>query len=127
MSKWQLDFEISKEIESDEIVSLLNKSFRVKESPRETVNRGFYDSFDWRIYAKGMVLEIEAVGRQLRLIYRPIDLPFPCNRTEIHSVPRFAGDIPNAPFCGALTSLLGPRVLLRQVEVESYSSKSKFS
>lgn len=119
MTIWQLEFDISKKIHFDEIISALSKTFQIKESNRKSVNRGFYDSFDWRIYAKGMMLEIETDGEQLRLVYRALDSPLPYNRPEIGSVPRFASDIPDRAFSKTLRSVLGPRVLLNQVEVES--------
>lgn len=75
------------------------------------VSKSYYDSFDWRLYHAGMVLEcsLSAGGRNLSLLN--LDYPQALMSAEISQVPTFAADFESTDFRLQLTPILAMRAL----------------
>jgi CHAD domain-containing protein len=67
--------------------------FRLKVQPERGIRGHFLDSFDWRLYGSGRVLEEEGSGRRHRLTLRPLGSAAPLRVVQRAALPRFAADL----------------------------------
>ncbi len=75
------------------------------------IRKSYYDSFDWRLYHAGMVLEFSqsAAGGSLSLLN--LDYPQALMSADISQVPVFASDFESTDFRLQLTPILAMRAL----------------
>ena len=79
---------------------------------------GIYDTFDWRLFGKSLVL----YGSESELIlYRLSDHKI-VQRAGVMSLPTFAWDFPNGGLKTLLAPILEVRALLKLAEIDSKST-----
>ena len=83
-------------------LAALGQAFTVVEDRRTTRRRTWLDTFDWRLYNAGLVLEREQAGQAARLILTRLD----------GAVVAEAADPPGSAVHEMIDSLIAPRVLL---------------
>jgi CHAD domain-containing protein len=88
----------------------------------EILRRTLYDTFDWRLYAEGSVLEHQMASRVgpggRWLVWRTLDGGEVLGRYELDEVPRLVGDLPPGPVTDRLAEVVEMRALLPLVTVE---------
>ncbi len=97
--------------------TVLRGSLRVRAEKPSRLQRTFFDTFDGRLYAADLALELRVVDGSAELIAQPLS-GGEANRLGVtETLPRFGWDIPEGPMRQALAPILGPRALLPQVDL----------
>ena len=102
------------------VLAELSNHFPLQEEPAIERRTIYLDSFDWRIYARGLVLKLETEGAKRRLLLS--DLKGVGNQVSMaigSENPKFAWDLSIGRIREQLTPLLEMRALLPQVEIKS--------
>jgi CHAD domain-containing protein len=107
----RIDYIIPDEIETSTIVTRLREQTGFIPDPVRHEQRTFYDSFDWRLYDKGLVLEETIEGRQRELVLRKLDSGSPLARALPSRRAAFIQDLPP----GHLRDLLAPVLEMREL------------
>ena len=101
-----------------EIKSGLEAHARVREAPPKSVDRTFYDTFDWRIYGGGGALEERVTNGARTLTWRGASGEA-ADSLKVTETPRFAWDLPPGRLRQRLEPVLEMRALMPQVTVRS--------
>jgi CHAD domain-containing protein len=99
--------------------ALRHAGFAVHRHPISPLQSIYFDTFDWRLYAAGMLLLSEQDGDQLRLRLRERDTGLDVVSIDVVDVPRFAEDLPQGIMRKRLAPLLKERRLLPLVSLEN--------
>jgi CHAD domain-containing protein len=83
------------------------------------LQRTWYDSFDWRLYASNSILEETREGNEHTLVWRALKGNQSHTRLKLHKAPRFAWDLPRGHFRDRLEPLLEMRELVPKVRIRS--------
>jgi CHAD domain-containing protein len=120
MLEKHFEFIVPDEMGVGKLKAKLNEFRDFKEEPPITIRRIFYDSFDWRVYTSGSVLEEKQSENKNELSC------YSLNRENFHGemdrgekVLRFARDFPEGSLRNYLTPILEMRALLPQVKIET--------
>jgi len=97
----------------------LKQRIPLEEEPPRNMDRAYFDSFDWRAYASGHVLEQEHWGEDTRLVWRTLGSGEPLANLHTETTPRFVWDLPATPLRERLEPILEMRALLPQARVGS--------
>lgn len=89
--------------------------FKVQAAAWAFASRTYHDTFDWRVFAAGGVIEEEAVGKTLRLNWRSLGGCRLYASFPVMEFPRHARDLPAGPLRDRLGEILGVRALLPSV------------
>lgn len=119
MAAKQLQFIIPTRVKLADLKARLRGYMRFEEEPSRTLQRTFYDSFDWRLYARGQVLEGESENDGTHLCWRTLDAAGSAETITLAASPRFAWDLPSGAFRERLESVLEMRALMPQATVRS--------
>ncbi len=103
----------------DSIKAHLAERYRFREESGRTDKRIYYDSFDWRLYQAGALLEGGGVNGSARLRLRGLDSGNLEADQVLEARPRFAWDLPDGALRERLQPLLEMRALLPRLELES--------
>lgn len=95
-----------------DIKTVLCKNFHFAESTVRSLQRSFLDTFDWRIYCAGGVMEAESGAGYSTINWRDLKSDSILDSASIHQVIRFAWDIPPGTLRERIESLLEMRALL---------------
>ncbi|MGD8310246.1 MAG: CHAD domain-containing protein [Chromatiales bacterium] len=107
-------------LEPESVESALRGRFHCEAGSPRRLERRFFDTFDWRLFQAGRVLERERSGRVRRLVLRESGASQPSRVVPGDRVPRFARDLNGAdPLRAELAPLLGVRALLPVGRVRS--------
>ena len=109
-------FSLDHDLSWDQLIERLPGSVH-RALPREMV-RNFYDSFDWRLYRAGTVLEEQRCGGESRLLWRPLGSGVPLHEGP-GPVPRFARDCAPQSLRHQIQSAMGPRAFLARLVLSS--------
>ena len=83
------------------------------------MRRTYYDSFDWRLYRKGLAVVVETWDHRSRLICQNLrNGTVHANRSLETPLPRFAWEIADQPLRERLSPILEMRALLPQASIE---------
>ncbi len=85
----------------------------------ESVRRTLFDTFDWRLYGQGTVLEHRVDPSSAWLVWRSVDDGEVLGRYHLDEVPRFVADLPAGPVTDRLGAVVEMRALLPLVTVEA--------
>jgi len=114
----QLDFVFPADHGFSELLASFQNNFYVK-LQAETVNyRVFYDTFDWRLYNNGSVLEVHEEGQSRRIYWRADkdgDLKI---QLGLRQVPQLATDLADSEFCRQLQSVISVRELIPRIKIK---------
>ena len=103
----------------DEIHAQVAEVGHFREEPPKSRNRIFFDSFDWRLYHAGLLLEEESVERERWLCCYELESGRLIDRLRPEDDPRFTWDFAESPFQKRLVPILEMRALLPQVQVRT--------
>jgi len=114
----QHSFVIPENLSISALLSLLQNNFPVREQVETVNSRVFYDTFDWRLYKNGSVLELHEDG-QFRRIYWRADKDGQLKiQLGLKKMPRLAVDLPACEFRQQLQSVISVRELLPRIRIK---------
>ncbi|MFC1869357.1 CHAD domain-containing protein [Thermodesulfobacteriota bacterium] len=100
------------------LISQLDNQYAVKKEPDKAERIRFYDTFDWRLFNKSLVLYES--GKKLCL--RKLTKSEIIQSLQITSTPVFMFEFPDSELKEQLTPIIEMRALLRLAEVQSRST-----
>ncbi len=107
----QHSFVIPDHQDSSELLSLLQNNFPVRMQTEAVYNRVFYDTFDWRLYKNGSVLEKHEDGQSCMIYWRAGKQGKLHIQLGLKKVPRQAAELPAGEFRQQLQSVISTREL----------------
>ena len=114
-----LEFVIPGNQDLQEIVASLQNSFSVRVHDETVCHRVFYDTFDWRLYNSGAVLEVhEGEGPNQRIYWRAGKEDELRIHPGLKHVPHFASELPPCEFQQQLQSAISVRELLPRINIK---------
>ena len=119
MSDNYLQFAIPEGTGLSDLRSKLPMDIEFSEEPSKALERTYYDSFDWRLYNQGWVLEQETVGKESQLSWRSLDTGELYLTLRNVATPGFAWNLPAGVLRDKLAPILEMRTLLPRVRVRS--------
>jgi CHAD domain-containing protein len=122
-----IEFLIPQSLRIKDLKKDLLDQFKLSADPVMNVQRTFYDSFDWRLYKKGLSLYSEDNQHQTKLILASINMTKQERIIEVDSVPQFARDFESPVFTSLLQPILGARALLPRFNLHSNSHLLKLT
>ncbi len=114
-----LNFVFPASFSVDAFIHHLMQSFPLHEQAETTCQRTYYDSFDWRLYARGYTLSIETSNGERWLNLHQEKGYVSQQRLPGHPPPRFVWELPDGPIRTKLAPLLDMRALLPLTEIHS--------
>ncbi len=114
----QLDFVIPENQSISELVSLLQNNFPVRVLAETVNNRVFYDTFDWRLYKNGSVLEKHEDGQPGKIYWRAGKHGKLKIQLGLRKVPRLASDLADCEFRQQLQSVISVRELTPRIKIK---------
>jgi CHAD domain-containing protein len=115
----RIDYTIPEQLESGMIARRLCEQPGFSADPVRQEQRSYHDTFDWRLYASGMVLEEIVEGQQRELVLRRLDTGIPLARTRLTRHAAFARDLPPGHLRDRLAPVLEMRELLPLVTIRA--------
>jgi len=105
---------------AESVLGELRNGFTVQALPEKSLSRVYYDTFDWRLYAAGSLLQKEKAGRQQQLLWSDLDSGGIKETVRLSGrMPVFVRDFPQGLMKQKLADVLEMRALLPRVEVTS--------
>ncbi len=107
----------------NQFIKKVREDYVLKAMPKYQLSRSYYDTFDWRLYRQGMVLE-QDLGQKRLCAVRPTGESGLYLHQEMDISPGYLGDFPSGHLREALEPVISVRALLKlgelQVEVCPY-------
>jgi CHAD domain-containing protein len=100
-----------------QLIDRLAGQFAFKQMPRVVAKLTFYDTFDWRLLTKSLILYSSAS----RLVLRKLKKNDMLHSFEFSRMPVFIWDFPDGDFKKRLAPIIKMRALLKRVEVQARS------
>ena len=113
------EFIIPENLCLEDLQSVLEKKTRLHGEPAQTIYRTYYDSFDWRLYQDGSLLEDTRINKEHTLVWQGLKGKYRCPRLRLRAAPRFVWDLPQGPFRGLMEPVLEMRELVPKVKIRS--------
>jgi len=110
-----IKFNLTGEFDQKRFMGELGDQYRIKKEPVKTETIRIYDTFDWRLFNKSLVL-YQCAGR---LCLRKLSESEMLHSVPITSNPVFIWEFPNSKLKDQLTPIIGVRALLKLVEIQS--------
>ena len=102
------------EAQQQELLQQLRGKYELSDAHQSTQRVTYLDTFDWRIWRKGDVLEYHEFNRQKKLVWRRIDHSKIYMEIPVDECPDFINDIPDWLMPEALFNVTRPRALVEQ-------------
>ena len=103
--------------DDNQLIAELSNSYAIK-TERSILKRiAIYDTFDWRLFDKSLVLTVSGKSLLLRKLFKTDNL----HGSEISRPPLFLKDLPNGELKELLSPIIKMRALFKLVEVYSWS------
>lgn len=118
-SHWR--FELPTTLSVASFMNQLTEQFTVISQPKQPSLKSYYDSFDWRLYAEGLLCEFIQTKPISRLRLLTLDHQQAVSSTELTIVPSFANQFSASALRDILEPLLEMRALLRLCSLEYHS------
>ena len=103
----------------DELRGLISGNQTPVEDPMLHVQRQYLDTFDWRLFAHGSVLELARDTNGQSLIWRRLDSGEVLLRQRMPQVPHLASDFTAPAIRGQLEAITGVRAMHPKVALDS--------
>lgn len=101
------------------IEALLKKNVHLSKQIKSNVRRTYLDTFNWRIFNNGSVLEATTDSDKIWLSWRSLDVGLTFGKYQVDQLPRFEWDLKSRGLRTRLKKILDVRALLPVVTVES--------
>lgn len=115
----QMTYSLPEAFDRETLFKDLQHHFVLNQNRAEVTHQKFLDSFDWRLYKKGWVLEQEGDGFHL---YQPGHTG-PSNHFQSENGISFAWELPAGELKEIITAVLETRRLLPQAEITTTSTQ----
>ena len=125
MSGEEIQFELSKLSDHHALKAKLKDIGQLSEEKAKTVQRIYYDSFDWRLYKNQTALESVENGNVSKVRWMPLGKQAKEIELRVQQVPSFVWDLPLGPLRQGLEPIIEMRRLLPQFKIESKSQTLK--
>ena len=102
------------------IETLLKKNVNLSKQITSNIRRTYLDTFDWRIFNKGGVLEATTDNDKIWISLRSLGTGQIVGKFQVDQLPRFAWDVKTKGLRTKLKKILDVRALLPVVIVESH-------
>ena len=106
------------------LLTALEKKYTLVETPESNRRVTYLDTFDWRIWRKGGVLECHEFAKQQKLLWRAIDHLKIHAEIPVDECPVFVNDVPDWLRPNALMEITRPRALVEQalsrIQMQTY-------
>lgn len=102
----------------DRVLAAVEAHGRFVRDRADSVRRTLFDTFDWRLFAEGSVLEHQVGSSSAWLVWRTLDGGEVLGRYRLDEVPRFVTDLPPGPVTDRLADVVEMRALLPLATVE---------
>ena len=102
-------FNFPRNLSIDAAIKRFKVDFKLKKEFAWSGNRCFYDSFDWRLYNRSMLLYSE----QDKMCLKSINSLKIQDSMTIQKIPKFTADLPSGTFRDRLSSILEMRALIK--------------
>jgi hypothetical protein len=113
MSLHRYQFIMPRGVNAEGLAEILRgHGIRLSLQPAAATERTFYDTFDWRLYAAGLVLFLDRSKEHARLHLRALASGLDVVSVERADVPAFAHELPAGALRDRLLPLAGTRRLL---------------
>ena len=119
MADTPLQYSLPTGTTSNAFKARLKTHLPLEDDAARTTRRTFFDSFDWRLFRAGGVLEEESGDQGSRLAWRTLGTAEVLASLHGKKTPRFVWDLPSGPLRHRLEPLLEMRCLLEQTTVRS--------
>lgn len=113
----QLDFVIPDDLSIAELIAQLRKDFTIRAQGEAVIHRVFYDTFDWRLYKSGSVLELQEEERNCKIYWRAGKLGNSRIQLGLKKVPQLASELPGGALRQQLQSVISVRELTARIKV----------
>jgi CHAD domain-containing protein len=110
MTPSEASFHLDSQGAGQELLQAIAARFPTKREPAPSSRITYYDTFDWRLYGAGSLLEAATNGQATTLRWQTLDGRLRA-RLRLDGVPAFAWDLP----AGSLRSALSPLVEMRRL------------
>ncbi len=113
-----LQFELPLNLTVEKFIAELSREADTQEASKRSINKTYYDSFDWRLYSSGITCEFikekRATGRSTlhRLLLRSIKTGLVIAESKLNKVPSFSNGFEPGILRDTLEPLLEIRALL---------------
>jgi CHAD domain-containing protein len=113
-----LKYKLPDEYDESQFIRKLSDQFALKKEPAIAKRFSFFDTFDWRLFNKSLVL----YGSGNKLFLRKLTKSEIIHTIEIASLPVFIWDFPDGKLKKHLAPIIKMRALLKLAEVDSRST-----
>lgn len=114
----QLDFVIPVNQSFAKLLALFQNDFQVRVQDPSVNYRVFYDTFDWRLYNHGAVLEVHEEAQSRRIYWRADSDSRLRIQLGLKQVPHLASDLPVSEFRRQLQSVISVRELVPRIKIK---------
>lgn len=119
MNQFSTEYLVPDGTRSDDIKSLITGQRRIAEDPERSLERAFYDTFDWALYLAGIAFERRQCDAHPVLVLHDLRGREAGLSLEFDGQPGFAWDLPEGALRDSVEPLLMMRRLLPVITVES--------
>lgn len=123
MVKKEMIFAVPGKFSIQELGALLSDRLDARIEHMEDICRIYLDTFDWRLYRSGMVLEVECGDGLCELLWRELNSGKVLLSRTARKPPRNAADFHSAGIQPMLKKILGRRSLIPHATVSGHSEK----
>jgi len=114
-----IKFDLPSGYDEQQLISSLADQYAIKKDLYHSEIIIFYDTFDWRLFNKSLVL----YESRRKLCLRELNKNEIIHSIEISSPPVFIWDFPNSELKNQLAPIIDVRALLRLVKIQSRSTR----
>jgi CHAD domain-containing protein len=114
-----LEFLLPSGLDADDLLATVKHKFRHHAEPPRMLQRTWYDSFDWRLYAINSTLEDTRDGNEHTLVWRTLKGNQSDSRLKLQKAPGFVRDLPPGHFRDRLEPVLEMRELTPKFRIRS--------
>ena len=123
MTNKQMIFAVPGKFSLNRLGELLSDRLEARIERVDGFHRAYLDTFDWRLYRSGMVLEVEYQGAICLLIWRELNSGKVLFSRTVRKPPKSAGDFSNAAGQSMLKQILGRRSLIAHATLNGETEK----
>lgn len=116
-------FTASDSLSRKSLESLLSDGMEVRVEVSGDIRRCYLDTFDWRLFQAGMVLEVEVRGGLCVLTWREMGSGQIFLTRTVRKIPQRAADFSNAGMQPKLKQIIGSRLLLAHANLQGSVEK----
>jgi CHAD domain-containing protein len=114
----QFDFVVPRDQSFSELLASFQNKFYLNQQPETVSYRVYYDTFDWRLYNNGSVLEVHEEGQSRRIYWRADKNGESRIQLGLTRVPQLASDLAESGFRRQLQSVISVRELIPRIKIK---------